>query len=170
MPRSLLDHCSSKYATPIAEFYAAISRYTYGVMKKLNVDKLCLADVTAIQLAIDLTKDPDQPLSVTGQFGWEIKREDIRVETEGNWTRGMCVLDRRFGDSHVITTVEAYMTAEAEAIISTTPNAPPIDVLLDPHWSGAPGCTQVHACYKMDYQRCSRDLVARIFGLSLDSL
>ena len=27
---------------------------------------------------------------------WQVKRgEDVRIETEGQWTRGMCVVDRR---------------------------------------------------------------------------
>ncbi|KAI9593399.1 Inosine/uridine-preferring nucleoside hydrolase domain-containing protein [Syncephalis fuscata] len=121
-PRTLLDHCSSKYATIIGQFYAAISRYTYEVMKKL--------DVTAIQLAIDLAKHPEQTLEACGQFGWQIKIEDIRMETEGHWTRGMCVLDRRHGDSHVITAVEGSMIAEAEAIIKTAKEPTSEDALL----------------------------------------
>ena len=33
---------------------------------------------------------------VGGRAGWAVKKDvDIRVETSGQWTRGMCVIDRR---------------------------------------------------------------------------
>ena len=48
---------------------------------------MALHDIVCIWYALTSSARPES---------WEMKKgEDIRVETQGQWTRGMCVIDRR---------------------------------------------------------------------------
>lgn len=48
---------------------------------------VCLHDIVCIWYALTVPTQPDEWIVKTG--------EDVRVETQGQWTRGMCVVDRR---------------------------------------------------------------------------
>ena len=51
---------------------------------------MCLHDIVCIWYALESGNE-----SRKGE-GWEFREaEDVRVETQGQWTRGMCVIDRR---------------------------------------------------------------------------
>jgi inosine-uridine nucleoside N-ribohydrolase len=77
--------------SPLAEWISAFMDATYRTVESLQ--KNVVGDAVGLQLHDPLTiwyciagKEP----------GWELTEdEDIRVETSGQWTRGMCVVDRR---------------------------------------------------------------------------
>lgn len=82
--------------SPLAEWVYAFLDATFKKSESLyhgqaglggGATYMCLHDVVCIWYALT---------SETQKEEWEIKRnEDIRVETQGQWTRGMCVVDRR---------------------------------------------------------------------------
>ena len=80
-----------KIRSPLAEWTAAFMNATFDKVESLHPD--VKGDAVGLQL--------HDPLCIwycmTDQdFKWElIEDEDIRVETSGQWTRGMCVVDRR---------------------------------------------------------------------------
>ena len=75
--------------SPIGEFVGALLAHTFWKMDSLHHDQE--GDNAELSL--------HDPLCVwyvlTGGRGWEMERRDVRVETKGQWTRGMCVVDRR---------------------------------------------------------------------------
>ena len=80
-----------KSGSPLAEWAAAFLNSTFNKVESLQQD--VSGDAVGLQLHDPLciwycmAKDPSQ---------WQlIKDEDLRVETSGQWTRGMCVVDRR---------------------------------------------------------------------------
>lgn len=79
--------------SPLAEWVGAFCSATFQKSESLYHDldggsvSMALHDIVCIWYALT---------SSTRAESWEIKRgEDIRVETQGQWTRGMCVVDRR---------------------------------------------------------------------------
>lgn len=48
-------------------------------------------------------------------------REDIRIETSGQWTRGMCMIDRRSRSRRVETDLQAKSKGTVEAAAPLTP-------------------------------------------------
>lgn len=79
--------------SPLAEWANAFMAATFAKMESLHKDQsgedteLHLHDPLCIWYAIT-AEDPRWTLSKTSP-------EDIRIETTGQWTRGMCVIDRR---------------------------------------------------------------------------
>jgi len=77
--------------SPLAEWTTAFMYSTFDKMESLQ--RNVSGDAVPLQL--------HDPLCVWycmagSQEGWEyVEDEDIRVETSGQWTRGMCVVDRR---------------------------------------------------------------------------
>ena len=93
--------------SPLADWVGAFLSATFQKSESLyhghegGSTSMALHDIVCIWYAIT---------SSTGPESWEMKRgEDIRVETQGQWTRGMCVVDRRDmkmldnddGESHI---------------------------------------------------------------------
>ena len=86
-----------KQGSPLAEWVGAFLSATFAKSESLyhsaaglggGATYMCLHDIVCIWYALSGSS------SETGK--WKIKeREDIRVETQGQWTRGMCVIDRR---------------------------------------------------------------------------
>ena len=79
--------------SPLAEWVGAFLSATFQVSESLHYGpeggstSMALHDIVCIWYALS---SPTRPES------WEMNRgEDIRVETQGQWTRGMCVVDRR---------------------------------------------------------------------------
>ena len=79
--------------SPLAEWVGAFLSATFNKSESLyhghegGSTSMALHDIVCIWYALT---SPIRPQS------WEMKRgEDIRVETQGQWTRGMCVVDRR---------------------------------------------------------------------------
>ncbi|CAK1355555.1 unnamed protein product [Cercospora beticola] len=78
-------------ASPLAEWATAFLTSTFDKVESLQQD--VSGDAVGLHL--------HDPLCIwycmaTDVSGWEIlKDEDLRVETSGQWTRGMCVVDRR---------------------------------------------------------------------------
>ena len=74
--------------SPMAEWVSAFTSSTFQRNASLHVDKgvyMSLHDPAVMWYAV--TADED---------GWVIKKGvDVRVETVGQWTKGMCVVDRR---------------------------------------------------------------------------
>ena len=72
----------------MAEWVSAFTSSTFARNASLHVDKgvyMSLHDPAVMWYAV--TADED---------GWAVKQgEDVRVETVGQWTKGMCVVDRR---------------------------------------------------------------------------
>ncbi|OZJ01826.1 hypothetical protein BZG36_04791 [Bifiguratus adelaidae] len=118
-PVSLLERYSptvdtplSQFITPILEFVADKSR-EYGKRQ----EHIALFDPVCIGLLLDFeaslaTKTPKLPVQdqtaksylhrviesgrlIQRRGGWTTYFEDVRVETEGEFTRGMCCVDRR---------------------------------------------------------------------------
>ena len=56
---------------------------------------MCLHDIVCIWYALSNENDGSQKEKGDSE-AWKIREaEDIRVETQGQWTRGMCIVDRR---------------------------------------------------------------------------
>ena len=79
--------------SPLAEWVGAFLSATFRKSESLyhghdgGSTSVALHDIVCIWYALT---------SLTQPKSWEMKRgEDIRVETQGQWTRGMCVVDRR---------------------------------------------------------------------------
>ena len=79
--------------SPLAEWVGAFLSATFQKSESLYHDQeggsvsTALHDIVCIWYALTSSTRPES---------WEMKRgEDIRVETQGQWTRGMCVVDRR---------------------------------------------------------------------------
>lgn len=76
--------------SPVGEFVSALLAHTFRTLDSLHhgheEDKaeLSLHDPVCVWYA--LTRESG---------GWGFETRDIRVETRGQWTRGMCVVDRR---------------------------------------------------------------------------
>lgn len=70
----------------MAEWVGAFLSATFEKAERLYRDEgmyVCFHDPVCVWYAL-------------GGEGWEVKgEEDVRVETGGQWTRGMCVVDRR---------------------------------------------------------------------------
>jgi inosine-uridine nucleoside N-ribohydrolase len=85
-----------KMGSPLAEWVGAFMAATFKKSESLYLEKeglgggasfMCLHDIVCIWYASASSNDPS---------GWQIKEgEDIRVETQGQWTTGMCVVDKR---------------------------------------------------------------------------
>lgn len=73
--------------------------YAYDVcIRKFGIEYFAVYDALAISLAIDLPKFVlAKDHSSAAGAGWSTRFMDIRVETEGTLTRGMCCYDRRDG-------------------------------------------------------------------------
>ena len=79
--------------SPLAEWVGAFLSATFQTSESLHYGheggnaSMALHDIVCIWYALT---------SSTRSESWELKRgEDIRVETQGQWTRGMCVVDKR---------------------------------------------------------------------------
>ncbi|KAL9138628.1 MAG: hypothetical protein Q9175_000137 [Cornicularia normoerica] len=79
--------------SPLAEWVGAFLSATFQKSESLyhghegGSTSMALHDVVCIWYALTSSTRPQS---------WEMKRgEDIRVETQGQWTRGMCVVDQR---------------------------------------------------------------------------
>ena len=77
--------------SPLAEWVGAFLSATFRKNESLyhgrETTSMALHDIVCIWYALSSSSRPES---------WEMKRgEDIRVETQGQWTRGMCVVDRR---------------------------------------------------------------------------
>ncbi|KAK4694587.1 hypothetical protein P7C71_g3023, partial [Lecanoromycetidae sp. Uapishka_2] len=82
--------------SPLAEWVGAFMSATFKKSESLYLEKeglgggatfMCLHDIVCIWYALT---------SYSEKGKWAVKNgEDIRVETQGQWTRGMCVVDRR---------------------------------------------------------------------------
>ena len=70
-----------------ATFTKSESLYLSGDGLGGGVSFMCLHDIVCIWYALS---------SPSHSAAWQVKKdEDVRVETRGQWTRGMCVVDRR---------------------------------------------------------------------------
>ena len=79
--------------SPLAEWVGAFLTATFQKSESLHYGheggsaSMELHDIVCIWYALTSSTRPES---------WKMKsREDIRVETQGQWTRGMCVVDRR---------------------------------------------------------------------------
>ena len=79
--------------SPLAEWVGAFLEATFQKSESLHhgheggSTSMALHDIVCVWYALT---------SSTRDESWEMKRgEDMRVETQGQWTRGMCVVDRR---------------------------------------------------------------------------
>lgn len=87
--------------SPLAEWVGAFLDATFRTSESLyhghegGSAHMALHDPLCIWYA--LNSSIDEVARDRGRPGdWQVKRyEDIRVETQGQWTRGMCVVDRR---------------------------------------------------------------------------
>ena len=74
--------------SPLAEWLSAFTSSTFRNHASLQEDEgahMSLHDPVVVWYAL-----------TSGDAGWVVQQdEDIRVETMGQWTRGMCVVDRR---------------------------------------------------------------------------
>lgn len=79
--------------SPLAEWVAAFMAHTFKTVEALHpgnvgdTAELSLHDPVCVWYALT-SEDPQWAASATSP-------EDIRIETTGQWTRGMCVVDRR---------------------------------------------------------------------------
>ncbi|RUS23339.1 Inosine/uridine-preferring nucleoside hydrolase domain-containing protein [Endogone sp. FLAS-F59071] len=102
--------------TPLSRFTSTIMAYAYDVcIRKFGIECFGVYDALAVSLTIDLPKFvlAKDHNSAAGA-GWSTRFMDIRVETEGTLTRGMCCQDRRnvlkpiwFGINHNVEVVVA---------------------------------------------------------------
>lgn len=79
--------------SPLAEWVAAFMAHTFSTLEKLHVGhvgddaELSLHDPVCVWYALTSENENWKPSAASP--------EDIRIETAGQWTRGMCVVDRR---------------------------------------------------------------------------
>lgn len=98
-PVEAKTHPLIEKGSPLAEWVGAFLAATFKKSESLyhgaaglggGATYMCLHDIVCIWYALE-SRDESQTAE-----GWEIKEaEDVRVETQGQWTRGMCVVDRR---------------------------------------------------------------------------
>ncbi|KAL9044499.1 MAG: hypothetical protein Q9214_002365 [Letrouitia sp. 1 TL-2023] len=87
-----------KKGSPLAEWTKAFLSATFLKQESLHDDQsggsigIALHDPMCIWHALTSESQKDQWKISLGQYG---RGEDIRVETAGQWTRGMCVVDQR---------------------------------------------------------------------------
>lgn len=76
--------------SPLAEWVGAFLSATFDKAERLYRDEgrsVCSHDPVCVWYVRE---------GASGEEGWAVKRGvDVRVETGGQWTRGMCVVDRR---------------------------------------------------------------------------
>lgn len=81
--------------SPLAEWVLAFTDHSFGKMESLHAGH----EVGGASTASSLHDPVCVWYAITGEKQaeeWElVKGEDIRIETVGQWTRGMCVVDRR---------------------------------------------------------------------------
>ena len=92
-------HTLIEKGSPLAEWVGAFLAATFKKSESLyhgaaglggGATYMCLHDIVCIWYALESGK-----VYQKGE-GWEFREaEDVRVETQGQWTRGMCVVDRR---------------------------------------------------------------------------
>ncbi|RKP09394.1 Inosine/uridine-preferring nucleoside hydrolase domain-containing protein [Thamnocephalis sphaerospora] len=154
-PRKMIDFGASESSIPIAQFFSVIARHTFDLVHRFTGSAFMpLIDVAVTQMAIDLVRANDK-LENCKELGWEIVAEDIRVESQGSWTRGMTIVDRR---------------AELKGAAKATAEHIKVEKYPDPQWTEKTGATHVHVCYKMDGDRCVRESIERVYKVSVDGL
>ena len=82
------QHVLPPNGSPLKDWVYAFTSPTFELNKRLNKGaeaEMALHDPLVVWFGIS-----------SGIPGWEIvKDQDVRIETEGQWTRGMCVTDQR---------------------------------------------------------------------------
>ncbi|OOG00940.1 hypothetical protein ASPCADRAFT_202781 [Aspergillus carbonarius ITEM 5010] len=79
--------------SPLAEWVSAFMAHTFRTLERLHpgqvgdVAELSMHDPVCVWYAMTAEHDGWQPSATSP--------EDIRIETTGQWTRGLCVVDRR---------------------------------------------------------------------------
>ena len=90
--------------SPLAEWVRAFTGPTFSRNAKLMADgmgEMALHDPLVVWYALTSPlSTPNSPATWAGGDrkveAWKVKRnQDVRVETTGQWTKGMCVVDRR---------------------------------------------------------------------------
>ncbi|KAF9975371.1 hypothetical protein BGZ73_001014 [Actinomortierella ambigua] len=77
--------------TPLALFGSNLMGYLFDLLEhRLQLTSMSLHDPVCIGFFIDLEHEADMTA-----VGWSIEERDVRIETEGQLTRGMIVVDRR---------------------------------------------------------------------------
>ncbi|KAL9098965.1 MAG: hypothetical protein Q9163_005471 [Psora crenata] len=100
--------------SPLAEWVSAFTSSTFRKNASLQEDEgvqMSLHDPVVVWYALGSSDNDDDD---DDDVRWEMTRrdEDIRVETAGQWTRGMCVVDRR--DRKRLTEAEDVEGAKVE--------------------------------------------------------
>lgn len=81
-----------KMGSPLAAWADVFLRAAFGKMQEMYVE----AGMDGSGHDISLHDPMCIWYLLTGEKGWEtVEGRDVRVETGGQWTRGMCVVDRR---------------------------------------------------------------------------
>lgn len=84
--------------SPLAEWANAFLNATFKKVESLHHGHEAGGDTTHVELhdPVCIWYAATSGDQASGQSRWEfIEGEDIRIETVGQWTRGMCVVDRR---------------------------------------------------------------------------
>ncbi|KAG8886693.1 hypothetical protein FRB98_001097 [Tulasnella sp. 332] len=93
---------SERESSPLQEFTSALLRRPRGVMKVLGLpDEFEMHDPLAAWFVIRTCGDG------TPEPGWGVKKRKFVVEKTGEYTKGMCVVDRRGGTNEVAATTRA---------------------------------------------------------------
>jgi hypothetical protein len=80
---------------PLRHFASAFFRRTRDVMRGFGKDALELHDITAVWAAAVIPPAADDQTPLALPAGWETYQRMFAVERTGEYTRGMCVVDRR---------------------------------------------------------------------------
>ncbi|KAK2855536.1 hypothetical protein FQN49_005089 [Arthroderma sp. PD_2] len=88
--------------SPLAQLVSTVVEHTFGMIRHLKLVRAGKEDTVEGQgeeIAVEMSlHDPVCVwYALTAAEGWECKLQDVRVETTGQWTRGMTVVDRRKG-------------------------------------------------------------------------
>lgn len=84
--------------TPLQEFTTAMLIRVRGLMKAFQLeDAMEMHDPVAVWYAISSGVTTEDPINgVLGeQDGWDVQHRLFKIERTGEYTRGMCVVDRR---------------------------------------------------------------------------
>ena len=108
----LPDNRPSDALSPLNRFTGAFLRHVARVMHRYGKEAMELHDPLSVYFA--MCHPPTRDGKITLQNGWEVKRRDFVVERQGDVTTGMCVVDRRKGNTGEKGKSKADLQAQAD--------------------------------------------------------
>jgi len=102
LPSSVFTNQLAILDTPLSHLTSHLLTYAFDVIHtQFKMESLAVYDVYAVSLVIDIARAEESSSTqdkTLAEAGWVMEYQNLLVETIGNYTRGMCCLDRRKGE------------------------------------------------------------------------